>query len=124
MKPNLLKFANEVLLSTRPVSYNVVTGEMLPDDGFMVPHEVETYSAVDKDTIREFYNRHREVLVRYSLWLCIWKGWGENEGKFEYAVVELLPNRSDAVNKAINRGASFIIDNKDGDVLYRAMGFE
>lgn len=124
MKPNLLKFANECHLSTKPVSYSVVTGEMNPDYGFFLPHEIEEREAVDKDQIREFYNKHKEVLVKRDLFLCIWRNWGAGQKGWCYAVVEHIGDLGTATNKANERGALWIVDCAKGEVLYRGLDFE
>lgn len=114
MKPNLLNFANNVLLSAdRRGAYNLNTGEQSPDTGYFVGLLEEGRSNVSPETIREFWRENSQLLANEHLWLGIWHD-GE---RWMYGVAELVEDRETAIFKGISRGSGVIVDNSTGEFI-------
>ncbi len=90
MKPNLLQFANNAILSkTGRESFNLFTGQTTPDDGFMIQIHQEPYKAVDKDLIRELWYRNMKLFVTDEYYMTI----EELGGEWLYSIEKWVPLR-------------------------------
>lgn len=85
-RPNLLNFANNVLLSkNKRGSYNINTGEQNPDTGYLVTVVFETERVIDRDTVRDFWKKHSTALAQADTWLTVEQtlsGWRYQIDKF------------------------------------------
>ncbi len=111
-KPNLLNFANNVLLSKdKRGAYNISTGEQSPDTGYFVPLVREDCSEVSKERIHEFWKRNSTLLADDNLWLAI-----HHDGRsWIYTVSDLVPTREWAIERAWGLGEVDIIENSTGN---------
>jgi len=113
MKTNLLKICNEVALNGG-ISYNLTTGDVNPDCGYMVslPSLGVIASYVDEDLLRSFIKTRPATLHGPDRWLGIWR---DESGMFHLDVSVRIEDREQAIEtgKRYNQVAIWDCQAKD-----------
>lgn len=115
MKANILKLFN-IIRTEGGVSYNLNTGEMNPDFGFMVSfadfEQVVIY--IDEEVLRQYIVKHSVELANPNSYLGVWYD-GRN---YVLDVSEHIESKRDALFWAIARNQKCIWDCAKQDEVW------
>ncbi len=111
-RPNLLNFANNVLLSkNRMGAYNLNTMEQSPDTGYFVIQKREVAYNLDNDTLRQFWKSNAPQLA--NGWLIVFDNNGFKSPIWYYCIGELVQ----VLTLDITNKSQIIIDNSTGELI-------
>lgn len=115
MKTNLLKICNEVALNGG-ISYNLTTGDVNPDCGYMVslPSLGVIASYVDEDLLRSFIKTRPAALYGVDRWLGIWR---DEDGMFHLDVSVRIEDREQAIEAGKRYNQIAIWDCQRQDII-------
>jgi len=114
-KTNLLKIANEVRLK-KGTSYNLVTSEVNPNNGFMVAlpgFELKVAEGNLELFIAEYVKQHAYLLSNPERWFGIWFDGTD----YIFDVSELIEDKAEAIEAGILREQIAIWDNASNDEI-------